>query len=373
MQLRYAIEQDREGISNLWSACFPGDETFRDYFLNEMFDPKNSFVYIDDDRVVSMAHVIPMEFRYHSRTVPVGYIFAVGTDPEYRGRGLASGILEHIFTVLSQRDIPLAILVPQKDNLFDYYRRYGFAEVFGLTHEKLRRVAIPADKISDRFDLLRSTLTSYAKDLSANTLTIPESQRTFGADELPVAIAAAEDLYEEVMRYRNHLMRTPVHWERAVKTGELAGGGMYLLKDGDRPVGYALCEMDRDKLLINELLAEDEVSFHTICAKVLDSMKVDEAVMLTAACPHGAQRFGMVRVLDAERMLSYAAEYRRDMECAFEVSDQICTWNTSRYEISGLTVKRGESTGSRAYITPGQLAEILFGAGPLPYINLLFS
>ena len=45
-------------------------------------------------------------------------------------------------------------------------------------------------------------------------------------------------------------------------------------------------------------------------------MKVDEAVMLTAACPHGAQRFGMVRVLDAERMLSYAAEYRRDMECA---------------------------------------------------------
>ena len=74
MQLRYAIEQDREGISNLWSVCFPGDETFRDYFLNEMFDPKTAFVYIDDDRVVSMAHVIPMEFRYHSRTVPVGYI-----------------------------------------------------------------------------------------------------------------------------------------------------------------------------------------------------------------------------------------------------------------------------------------------------------
>lgn len=375
MQLRYAEERDRAGISDLWSVCFPGDEAFRDYFLDEIFDPACSFVYVEGERVVSMAHVIEMEFRYHSRTVPVGYIFAVGTDPAYRGRGLASGVLEHIFSELRQRDIPVAILVPQRDELFDYYRRYGFGEVFSLTHEKLRKKTIPTDKISDSFVLKKSSLRShnFSTSNTSNSKVMQEANKAFGSEELPEAIASAEELYQEVMRYRNHLMRTPVHWERAVKAGETAGGGMYLLMDGDRVVGYAIYEINQGGLLINELLAEDEVSYQTLCAKILDSEKTDEAVMLTAACPHGAQRFGMARILDAERMLSYAAEFRKDMECAFEVVDKICRWNTARYVISGLKVKREESTGSRAYITPEQLSVILFGAGPLPYVNLLFS
>ena len=366
MQLRYAEERDREGISDLWAACFPGDEAFRDYFLDEIFEQGSGFVYVDGERVISMAHVLTMEFRYHSNTVPAGYIFAVGTDPSYRGRGLASEVLEHIFSELRQRDIPLAIVVPQRDDLFDYYRRFGFSEVFALTHERLRRDSIPCDKISDRFSLKKSSLT-------ANPSALSDTSETRDVVELHATIIDANSLYEEVMRYRNHLMRTPVHWERAVKTGELADGGMYMLMDGDKLSGYAICEMDEDKLIINELLAEEEVSYHTLCANVLDSMKKREALMLTAACPHGARRFGMARVLDAERMLSNAAEYRRDMECAFEVRDKICPWNTSRYEISGLAVNREESTGSMAYITPEQLSEILFGAGPISYINLLFS
>lgn len=357
MQLRLAEERDREGLSDLWVTCFPGDEAFRDYFLKEVFEPRNAFVYADGDRIVSMAHILPMEIDYHSNVVPAGYIFAVGTDPEYRGRGLAARVLEQIFAELRHRNIPLAILVPQKDSLFEYYKRFGFAEVFGLTTVKLRREGIPDDKISDRYTLVRSSLTAGRLD------TVP----TAGD------ISDANSMFENVMRYRNHLLRTDLHWERAVRIAEIAGGGMFLLKDGGTLMGYAVCEITDDGLLINELFAEDEESYHTLCAKVLDEFRTNRADMLTPACPHDAERFGMARILDAKTMLSYAASYRKDMNFEIVVSDRTCPWNSGKYRVEGPEVGFAGQIESRAHITPGQLSEVLFGAGPIPYVNLLFS
>ncbi len=357
MHLRFAEERDREGISKLWITCFPGDEAFRNYFMKEIFVPNNTFVYTDGDKVVSMAHILPMEIDYHANVVSAGYIFAVGTDPKYRGRGLAAEVLEQIFKELRQRNITIAFLVPQKDSLFDYYKRFGFAEVFSLTKSKLRRDSIPNDTIVDRFSLVRSSLTAKRPDA------IPTSED----------ISDVNSLFENVMRHRNHLMRTDIHWKRAVKIAEIADGGMFLLKDGDKLLGYAVCEIVDGEFLINELFAEDEQSYNTLCAKVLDEFKMSEAVMLTPACPHDAERFGMARVVDAEKMLAYAAAYRKNMSCEFVVSDKMCPWNNGKYRVVDSHVTHKENSESKAHITPGQFTDILFGAGPIPYINLLFS
>lgn len=357
MGLRLAEGRDVEELSRLWVTCFPGDEAFRDYFLKEVFDPKNTYVYTDGGRIVSMAHILPMEINYHSSTVPAGYIFAVGTDPEYRGRGLAAKVLEQIFLELRQRDIPIALLIPQKDSLFEYYKRFGFAEVFSLTRTKLRRDGIPKEMISDKFALVRSSLTAGYPDA------VPTSKD----------ISGVNSLFENVMRFRNHMLRMDLHWERAVKIAEIAGGGMLLLRDGDKLMGYAVCEIADGKLLINELFAEDEQSYNTLCAKVLDEFGTDEADMLTPACPHDAERFGMVRILGAGEMLAYAASYRKNMRCEFAVSDRMCPWNDGRFRIIDTYVTQIQHVESQAHVTPAQLAEVLFGAGPIPYVNLLFS
>jgi predicted acetyltransferase len=271
--------------------------------------------------------------------------------------------MREIFEELRKRDIPLAFLVPQKDGLFEYYKRFGFADVFTLCFDKLVRDKLPQDKVLQSYELIRSNLTESVKSDGSSV----------GESPADCDIAEVNGLFEKVMKYRNHLKRTPEHWRRSVKDGEIAGGGMFLLKAGGVFHGYALCEWVGEDLLINELLAEDEASYNTLCAGVLDRMGAKEASMLAAACPHDAKRFGMARVLDAEKMLGYAAAYRGGMDCDFDLQDNQAVWNNGRYEISEKTVRRVESAGSKAYITPEQLTEILFGAGPLPYINLLFS
>lgn len=359
MELRHADKRDLAGISNLWDKCFPGDEDFKEYFLAEIFDPQRTMIFDDDGQVVSMAHILPMHIDYHSKIIPAGYIFAVGTDPAYRGKGLAAGLMERIFMELRQTGIPLAILVPQKDSLFEYYRRSGFAAVFSVSREKLVRDKLPKDLPGESYELLRSNLTGGG----AQETEVPSKED----------MASISEIFEKVMKYRTHLTRTTEHWKRAVKIAEIAGGGMFVLKRDGLTAGYAICEMTRDGLLINELLCEDEASFNALRAGVMDRMGASEAIMLTSACPHDASRFGMARVVDAERMLAYAAAYRGNMECSFDLVDKQADWNTARFEIAGNVVSRSEFADSRAYITPSQLAEILFGAGPLPYVNLLFS
>lgn len=359
MIFRHAETEDIAGISSLWDKCFPGDEDFRDYFLSEIFDPGRTLVCEDNRQVVSMAHVLPAHVDYHTKVIPAGYIFAVGTDPDHRGKGLASILMERFFTELRQMDIPLAVLVPQKDSLFEFYRRSGFAGIFSVSRERLVREKLPDIPPDADYMLLRSNLAS----------------RSAGEDVVPSVedISSANTIYENVMIFRTHLKRTDEHWTRAVKIAEIAGGGMFVLKKDGVAAGYAICEMCEEGLLINELLCEDEISFNALRAGVLDRMGVSGAVMLTPACPHDACRFGMVRVIDAEKMLAYAAAYRSGMECSFDLLDKQAGWNTARFEINGGVVSRSEYKNSKAFITPSQLAEILFGAGPIPYINLMFS
>jgi predicted N-acetyltransferase YhbS len=366
MELRFAKKNDVDGITRLWDECFPGDEAFREYYMAEIFEPANTLVHEDGGRVVSMAHMLPMEMDYHTRIVPVCYVYAMGTDPAYRGKGLAAELMEQVFRELRQRDIPLAVIVPQEDSLFDYYGRFGFAGVFSIGRERIARRDFPDLPGNGAFELVRSNLFGYG---TGSGIGIGPGESGFPSGDI---LAAANTVFEKVMIYRNHIRRTAEHWERVVRTAEISGGGMFVLKKDGLFAGYAVCEMSGSGPVINELICEDEDSFNALGAGVLDAFGVPEAELFTAACPHDARRFAMARVVDAGKMLSLAASYRKDMECSFKLSDRHAPWNTARYTISGEKVERSGSAGSKAYITPSQLADILFGAGPMPYANLLF-
>ncbi|MDR1117427.1 MAG: GNAT family N-acetyltransferase [Oscillospiraceae bacterium] len=342
MLFRSAREADRGSIARLWSECFPGDEKFCGLFLERIFSGENTVLAEEDGEAVSMTHFILQELDYLGQRVPCGYIFGVGTAASFRGRGIAGGCMRETLRLLRSRGAVLALVVPASGSLFDYYARFDFSPEFFIAKKKI-----------------------FRKDF-------PTGGAVCGAGLGREHIPSMDRLLQDTQKFRIHLNRSPEHWENAVCTAELFGGGILTLAEGKELKGYGIYEFCGGELTVNELFAEDEASYNSLMAAVMDKCGVPEGNHSSPACPRDAERYGMVRVLDARRFLEAAAELRQTMDCEFALSDEILPQNSRRYSVKGARVEEKEAAAA-AYITMGQLAKVLFGAGQPPYMNLLFS
>ena len=125
MELRKATEHD--DLRSLWALCFPEDDGAR-YFERE-YRPCDALIYEDGGTVRAMLHILPRSLRLFGKSVPAGYIFAVGTHPENRGQGLAGDLVEQALFELHLRGVPLAMLLPCSEGVQALYRKYGFVRV----------------------------------------------------------------------------------------------------------------------------------------------------------------------------------------------------------------------------------------------------
>ncbi|MGM9534902.1 MAG: GNAT family N-acetyltransferase, partial [Intestinibacter sp.] len=51
MDIRYAIEKDREQIISLWDYCFEDQKEFVDYYFENVYDEKNTLVVEEENEV----------------------------------------------------------------------------------------------------------------------------------------------------------------------------------------------------------------------------------------------------------------------------------------------------------------------------------
>ena len=78
----------------------------------------------EDGRLAAMLHLIPFESELGRTT----YIYGVATDPDYRGRGLASGLMREAMRRIAEEEEDAAILNPSQESLKDYYAPFGFED-----------------------------------------------------------------------------------------------------------------------------------------------------------------------------------------------------------------------------------------------------
>ncbi len=130
----FASEYDLDQIRHIWRTCFGDGEDYIDLYLKNRFDPENMMVIYRDGRPVSMASFLPARLKRGEDWLPVRYVYAVATLPEYRRLGLASEILQH---ALEKYGEPL-ILQPETEELEGYYERLGFEKGFAEENWEFR-------------------------------------------------------------------------------------------------------------------------------------------------------------------------------------------------------------------------------------------
>lgn len=112
-------------VCELWRRCFD-DGDFSELYMKRRADERNMLLIYRDGRPVSMASFLPAVYGTKKGTVPIRYVYAVATLPEYRRQGLAEKIL---MCAAELWDEPL-VLSPANADLYRYYEKMGFVRCF---------------------------------------------------------------------------------------------------------------------------------------------------------------------------------------------------------------------------------------------------
>ena len=110
------------GCRLLWKEAFADSDEFIGYFMKSIYSCENMLYIEENGRVISMLHIVPFTYNGHD----AGYIYAVATASEERGKGLASMLLKRAIEVSRKKGLTALFTIPASEGLRTFYSKFGF-------------------------------------------------------------------------------------------------------------------------------------------------------------------------------------------------------------------------------------------------------
>ena len=130
MQAGLAAAGDVAVLKSLWRTCFGDEEAYIDQFFERVFQVEQSFTLRQDGKLTAMAFYFPLTLSLGKEEKNVAYLYAVCTDPAYRGQGQSTALLEFIAGYLAIKGYQGLALVPGTPDLFEFYEKRGYRPAF---------------------------------------------------------------------------------------------------------------------------------------------------------------------------------------------------------------------------------------------------
>ena len=108
----------------LWQEAFGNTETFTDLFFTLGFSPERCHSILENNAPVSALYWFDCQLEGHK----LAYLYGVATLKSHRGKGLATRLMWETHEILRKRGYSGAILVPEKETLFDFYRKLNYRD-----------------------------------------------------------------------------------------------------------------------------------------------------------------------------------------------------------------------------------------------------
>ena len=116
-------------LKALWHNIFDDDPKDIDKFFKVLFMYKNTLIWKDNDKIISMLYMLPYE---HSI-----YLYALATLPNYRGHGIMTNLINEAFKIARLNNAKALFLIPATGTK-EYYEQFGFAPYNGNELDKNR-------------------------------------------------------------------------------------------------------------------------------------------------------------------------------------------------------------------------------------------
>ncbi len=116
-------------LTQLWKEAFGEYDGFWELFLRTGFLPDHCRCITEDGQAIAGLYW----FDCSCGPDKIAYIYAVVTDPRYRGRGLCRKLMQDVHAHLKTLDYASAMLVPADEGLRTMYRKLGYEDCTAIS------------------------------------------------------------------------------------------------------------------------------------------------------------------------------------------------------------------------------------------------
>lgn len=132
-EFRYTTMKDRPDLTRLWQEAFGDEIAYIDAFFETAWAPERSRVAVVDGEIAGMHFWFDCELDGQK----LAYLYAVATDRRFRGRGVATKLMEDGERLLKERGYAGAVLSPGNESLFRFYADRGYETVGCRSEERI--------------------------------------------------------------------------------------------------------------------------------------------------------------------------------------------------------------------------------------------
>ena len=120
MHIRFAKEDEKDYIREIWDYCFNDSPKFTDFYFDNKYDKENTLVVEEDGEIVSSLQLNQYNIKLNDKLYDTSYVVGVSTFPHVRGKGYMKNIMEKTLKELYKRNQLVSILMP-----IDYIENMG--------------------------------------------------------------------------------------------------------------------------------------------------------------------------------------------------------------------------------------------------------
>ena len=123
---------------DLWKKCFGDPNTYIDIYYQRFCSAEQVLVVEEDGEINSMISVLPGTIRLPDDTdIPVGYMYALATNPYMQGKGHARQLMAYADQYLKKQGYKAMTLVPASPSLHRFFEALGLEECFNTRKVEL--------------------------------------------------------------------------------------------------------------------------------------------------------------------------------------------------------------------------------------------
>ncbi|MBR6523067.1 MAG: GNAT family N-acetyltransferase [Clostridia bacterium] len=233
MKISTVKMKHKQQVKDLWNYCFYDADPYLSWFFDNVFKPENTVAAIENDKILSAMQLLDFDVVIRGKTYPCTYIAGVSTQPEFRGKGLATKVMEYAEETIKSRGREFALLTPSVDN---FYEKFGFTSCY----ERLEYSYCPTD---------------FKPDKSGCT-----SQKAGLSDASDMA-----EVYDGFSGFFDgYVKRSQKDFADIIEQYSLESGGAYIFYDeNDKPVSYIVYDLS------DRTIFADEIAY--TCSQGLDA------------------------------------------------------------------------------------------------------
>ena len=281
-------------------------------------------------------------------TLPAGYVVAVCTHPDHRGKGIMRPLLHEALRREKARGDVVSVLLPAEEWLYRYYSSTGgYAPVVNRARSNRQEDTLREEDPA----VTASSLVDYLLEIEASQQEPSLLHSRAFWEVITEDFEQEEDLSLQIHRTESGLI----------------DGALFLVKG-------------ESELLVQALYGTKPVR-EALLTEVADQSALPLSYLLRPSGGGIPEARAMMRILDAPRFLEALVKYSPELTLSFTYRDELFPENDGDYLLSTGKVERlprdeeGESAPKKCLL-PAELIATLSGAlgRPLAYsVRLLFE